>query len=122
MEIIMETTTHLLLFISVAFFFVHELDAIQQHEWRFFFASTPLVDNRAYQLFTALHIPLFIFIMWNLPSLPFKIGFDLFMIGHAALHFLLRNHPNVNFNNWFSRLWIFGGAFFGATHLYYLLR
>jgi hypothetical protein len=95
----------------------HELDAIQQEEWRFFFAALPVSDQTAYRLFTALHVPLLVFILWQMPSVRFQIGFDLFTIIHAGLHWGLRHHPQIRFNNWFSRLWIFGAAVLGAIHL-----
>ena len=113
----MNSILELLFITNLAFIFTHELDAIRRHEWRFFFSSTPLSDQAAYRLFTALHIPLFIFIIWNLQSFWFQAGFDIFLIIHAGLHWVLRNHPHVKFNNWFSQLWINGGALFGAIHL-----
>ena len=114
----METVVDALFVTNVAFLVIaHELDAIQHHEWRFFFALTPLSDQAAYRLFTALHVPLFVIIIWNLQSFRFQVGFDIFLIIHAGLHWMLRNHPKIKFNNWFSRLWIFGGAFLGALHL-----
>lgn len=99
----------------------HELDAIYQREWRFFFGATPLNDETAYRLFTALHVPLLVLILWNLHSFWFQVGFDLFLLIHAGLHWMLRNHPLINFNNWFSRCWIFGGAILGMVHLLLLL-
>ena len=118
----METFVELLFVINLSFLVMaHELDAIHQQEWRFFFASVPLDDKAAYRLFTALHVPLFVFIVWNLQSFWFQLGFDIFLIIHAGLHWILRNHPKINFNNWFSRLWIFGGALLGAIHIALLL-
>ncbi len=113
----MDTIVELLFIINLAFFMTHELDAIQRHEWRFFFALTPLSDQAAYRLFTALHIPLFVFTIWNLPLFWFQVGFDMFLIIHAGLHRVLRNHPEIKFNNWFSQVWIFGGALLGTIHI-----
>lgn len=107
-----------LIFLSaVAFLFAHELDAMQQREWRFFFARIPVSDDAAYRLFTGLHVPLFVLILWGLPQPGFRLGFDLFLIVHAGLHWLLRRHPLIAFNSGFSRLWIFGAALLGAAHL-----
>ena len=117
----MEAWTNLLFILNITFITVHELDAIQQHEWRAFFGFTPLSDEAAYRLFTALHVPLLLFILWNLHSYPFQVGLDIFLIIHAGVHWILRNHPLVTFNNWFSRIWIFGGALLGALHLLLLL-
>ena len=120
-EIQMDTVTDLLFMAGVSFIVVHELDAIYQHEWRFFFGATSLSDKAAYRLFTVLHVPLFIFIFWNLQDRSFQIGLDCFIIFHAGLHWALRNHRRVTFNNWFSRIWIYGGAILAATHLGLLL-
>ena len=102
---------------STAFLLNHELDAIQQHEWRFFLAPTPLSDGAAYRIFTALHIPLFVFIMWNLGASWFQVVFDSVLMVHALVHWTGRNHPRISFNNGFSRVWIFGGAMVGVLHL-----
>jgi hypothetical protein len=107
----------LIFYSGIACLLIHELDAIQQHEWRFFFALSSINDKRAYHIFVALHLPLFVLIFWYLPSSTFQIGFDIFLMIHAGLHGLLRNHPLITFNNGFSRLWIWGGAVLGAIHL-----
>ncbi|MCP5099008.1 MAG: hypothetical protein GY943_25935 [Chloroflexi bacterium] len=114
----METLIDLLFLLNVAILVMgHELDAIQHHEWRFIFASSRISDQAAYQIFVAMHIPLFVFILWNLQSVRFQVAFDTFLMIHAGLHWVLRNHSQLKFNNWFSRLWIFGGGFLGAVHL-----
>lgn len=118
----METLLALLYFSNLGCLLMgHELDAIYQQEWRFFFAKTTINEQTAYRLFTALHIPLFVLILWNLSSSRFQIGVDLFAMIHAAVHWGLRHHPLIHFNNWFSRFWIFGSALLGATHLVLLL-
>lgn len=113
----MSTATDLLFLLGVAFLLNHELDAIQQHEWRFFFAPTPLSDGAAYRLFTASHIPLFVFILWNLEASWFQVGFDSVLILHALVHWAGRNHPLIDFNNRFSSVWVYGGAVIGVLHL-----
>lgn len=118
----MDSALDLVFLIGLVFFFNHELDAIQEHEWRFFFSRLSISDENAYRIFTALHLPLFVFILWNLQSDYFQIGFDLFLILHAGLHWLLRHHPQVTFDNRFSRFWIFGGALLGCLHLIMLQR
>lgn len=117
----MSIVTRTLFLMVVVCFFVHELDAIRQHEWRFFFAPVPVDDETAYQLFTALHAPLFILILWFLESSPLRMGLSAFAILHGVLHIFLRNHPLVSFDSWFSRIWIVGGALFGMLHLAFLL-
>jgi hypothetical protein len=113
----MDAVANIVFLINVAWLMTHELDAIQQHEWRVFPFLTPFSDIAAYQIFTVLHIPLFTFIMWNLQSPWFWIVFDLFLIVHAGLHWLLRNHPKLEFKNRLSNLLIFGAAPLGLLHL-----
>mgnify|MGYP000243178483 CR=1 FL=1 len=109
--------TTLVFYINLGFLLAHELDAILQHEWRFFPFLAPFDDVTAYRLFTAAHVPLFALILWNLFVRNFQIGLDVFLIFHAGLHFVLRNHPKITFNNPFSRVWIFGAALLSGIHL-----
>ncbi|MCB9450771.1 MAG: hypothetical protein H6672_04995 [Anaerolineaceae bacterium] len=111
------SATTLLFLVGLACLFTHELDAIQQHEWRFFFASSSFSDTTAYGLFAAAHVPLFVLIVANWESSAFQVGLDVFLVIHAGLHTLLRKHPLLTFNSGFSRLWIYGGAVCGAAHL-----
>ena len=117
----MDSLIDFLFLLNISFITMHELDAIYQKEWRVFFGWTPLSDEAGYQLFTALHVPLLLLILWNVQSTSFQMGFDLFLIIHAGLHWGLRHHPKATFNNWFSRFWIFGGAILGSVHLGLLL-
>ena len=119
MVYMMENLDQLLFLLGVAFLVMgHELDAIYQKEWRFFFALTGLNDETAFRIFTAFHVPLFVWILLNLNNPIFQIGFDFFLIGHAAVHWLLRRHPKITFNNRFSQFWIWGGAVLGVFHLF----
>jgi len=106
---------------AVALLFVHELDAIRCAEWRFFFAPTPLRDETAYRVFTALHAPLFVLVFWGLPSPTFRAVFDGFVVAHGGLHVALRNSPNLAFVGRFSWTWIYGAAALGAVHLLFLI-
>lgn len=100
---------------------IHELDAIQQQEWRFFFGWLSISDQAAYRLFTALHAPLLVIILLSVQNPGFQLVFDLFLIIHAGLHWALRQHPAINFNSAFSAVWIYGGAALGMLHLVLLL-
>ncbi|MCE7948466.1 MAG: hypothetical protein DYG88_13665 [Chloroflexi bacterium CFX4] len=109
---------NLLFLINVAWLTAHELDAIQQHEWRFFPFLASFGDVTAYRIFTFLHVPLLVLIMINWQAREFQIGFNLFLLIHAALHWLLRNHPKLTFNNWFSALLIYGAVPLAVLHLF----
>jgi hypothetical protein len=113
--------TEILFSTVVAFLLVHELDAIRQHEWRFFFVPVTVRDESASRIFTALHAPLFAVILVYANSPAFQIGFDGFAIVHGLLHLGLRNHPLLEFDDWFSRVWIFGASLLGFLHLLFIL-
>ncbi len=105
-----------LLFLTVVAFIVnHELDAIQQAEWRFFFPG--MDDVRAFRLFVALHVPLLLAILWNLDTAWFRTTFSVLMVVHAGAHYLLRNHPAINFDTAFSRVWVYGAAVLGVAYI-----
>lgn len=111
--------SHVVYVLGIALLAVHELDAIRHHEWRLFFFLRPFSDTTAYQIFTLLHIPLFFIFMWRLayPTLRFEIAVDIFLIVHAGLHYLFRNHPNYEFRGWVSHGIIAGATLMGALHL-----
>ncbi|MFC6862880.1 DUF6713 family protein [Halomicroarcula sp. GCM10025817] len=102
----------------VTWLVIHELDAMYHHEWRFFFAPIPVTDETAFRIFTALHAPALLVVLWVFETPDFQRGFDVFVIAHAGAHLVLRDHPKVEFDTWFSAGWIYGGALLGAAHLY----
>lgn len=107
----------LIFLVNIAWIMAHELDAIRQEEWRFFNLPFALEDEFAYRIFTLLHVPLFVGLMFAIPNPVFQIGFNIFVIAHAIVHWLLRHHPQVNFDNGFSRLLIFAPVPTSILHL-----
>jgi hypothetical protein len=107
--------------ISIAWLMAHEMDAILRHEWRMFFFLAPFSEVTAYRIFVIVHIPLVALILAAMPNRNFQIAFDSFLIFHAGLHWVLRNHPKYEFKNWFSVLLIFGVVPLSALHLAWLL-
>jgi hypothetical protein len=107
----------LLFLLVVAWIFAHELDAVQKHEWRILPILSSLNDLLAYRLFVLLHIPLLVWIVWSAPNPMFQVMFDLFVIVHGGLHWLLRKHPKYEFHDPLSYLLIFGAVPLAALHL-----
>jgi len=112
----METTTDLLFLLAVTFLFNHELDAVQQHEWRILSVPLSVSDKVAYRIFVAFHILFFGVIIWYINESWLQIGLDVFLIAHVFIHYALRNNSNLVFT-WFSWVWILGGGILGAIHL-----
>lgn len=81
-------------------------------------------EEAAYVVFTALHVPLYLLLLWGLfggVNLGLVVALDAFFIVHAFLHLFLRKHPNHLFSSWFSWTLILGAAGFGAADLLALL-
>jgi hypothetical protein len=100
------------------------MDAVRRHEWKVF----PLLaqirdDEQGYMLFTALHIPLYMFLLWDVSTnstamnQSFVRGLDIFCLIHVPLHLLFIKHPSYQFNNWYSWTLIFGAWLAGGIDL-----
>ncbi|NJL95337.1 MAG: hypothetical protein HC915_17260 [Anaerolineae bacterium] len=113
----MENFAAWLTLFNLSWMMAHELDAIQQREWRIFPLTALLPDRLGYVLFVSLHIPLLpLLFAWG-PDPRFQAGFSVFLIVHLGLHLALCNHPRHLFKNAFSWVLIAGGAALGALHL-----
>lgn len=111
--------TQSIFILGVSLLATHELDAIRHHEWRLFAFLRPFGEERAYQLFILLHIPLFMLFLWPLiaPVRWLEITIDLFLIIHVGLHYLFRNHLDYTFSGWLSHGVIGAAGVVGALHL-----
>lgn len=116
----MEQLTHLIFFLNIAWLTAHELDAIQQQEWRVLPLTCWMDAQRGYQVFVLAHIPLMVMILIGLDSPTFQIGFDIFLLVHIGLHWRFRKHPLYSFNDRLSRFLIVGVAPFACLHLFLL--
>ncbi|TDQ64111.1 hypothetical protein ATL17_2124 [Maritalea mobilis] len=101
----------------------HELDAIQQKEWRIFPGTNLLPDQMGFQVFTVLHVPLFVLLNWLffLASAEVmakaKIGFAIFAILHIGAHWLYRHHQEYRFHSPLSKFLIWAPGCFGLIYL-----
>ena len=59
--------TYMFFWIAFSFLLTHEMDAVRRHEWNIFPLLARLTDDeRGYTLFTAMHIALYILLLWGL--------------------------------------------------------
>ncbi len=113
----------LIFYTGLSLLLTHELDAIKQHEWRIFPGLSNLKENLSYHLFVALHLPLYILILWLVchPSeyvrFWFQIGVDGFLIVHLGLHLFFKSHDKYEFNQQFSKIIINLMALTGLIHI-----
>ncbi|KPN96069.1 DUF6713 family protein [Lysinibacillus sp. ZYM-1] len=116
----------LILFLfNLALFLLHEMDAIRRSEWRLFIVLKDLEDSKAYQIFTIIHLFLYVIILTLLFSQYQTITFwvlDIFFIIHAILHLLFERHPRNEFKNTFSRAIIYPMGMLAAIHLFFFIN
>ena len=110
----------LFFFSMVALLATHELDAIQNHEWRVLPLTSWLPEQTGRAVFLLSHIPLFFIVAWivALGSASFSaLLLSGFSILHVGLHWLFRNHPQYEFKGFVSNFLIVGAGVSGGAHL-----
>jgi len=95
------------------------MDAIRAKEWKMFVILKDMKDERAFKIFTILHLPLYAILLFSFVShqLFSFVIIDLFLIFHSIAHFFFEKHPNNNFKNLFSRIIIYPMGLLGVLHL-----
>ncbi len=86
--------------------FTHEMDAIRRQEWKMFIILKDMQEEKAYAMFTLLHIPLYAAILYLLLSPNVLIGFyitDVFLIAHTIIHFIFGKKPSNQFTGKISK-------------------
>lgn len=109
------------LFGGLSLILTHELDAVRQREWRIFPGLARLGDEAGFQAFTALHVPLFLALLWGLFAggldRGLADGLSLFLVVHVGLHLLALRHPENRFTSPLSWALIAGAGLCGAIDL-----
>jgi hypothetical protein len=108
-------------FVGLSLLFTHELDAVRQREWRIFPGLSQLDDEAGAGVFIALHVPLFLALLWALFGTGLHQGiingFSLFCVIHVGLHLLALRHPHNTFTSTLSWMLIGGAGLCGALTL-----
>jgi hypothetical protein len=110
-------------YLALSFIFLHEMDAIRCKEWRIFPILKSLPDKLGMQLFILLHIPIFIWLFYELSDISFitfnnfRRNLDVFLIIHVFMHLVVLNTKENQFKDWLSWLLILGAGFWGALDL-----
>ena len=109
-----------LYYLMVGFFFTHELDAVKRREWRILPGLRLLPDRIAEQAFIWLHVPIFALLLVGgdgEDANTVRVTLSAFAIVHVVLHWLFRDHPANEFNNFSSWSLILGTGALGAAYL-----
>jgi hypothetical protein len=116
----MDTVARWVFFINLSLLLLHEMDAVRRGEWRMFPFLKTLPEERAYRLFTLLHLPLYTLLLWLLGEgapVPGMAAVDLLLVAHAVLHRCCEGHPGNAFRSRFSRSIIYAMAGLALLHL-----
>lgn len=121
----MEVKTILMAFLF-SMLLLHEMDAVRAKEWRMFLFLKDLKEETAYRIFAVAHLPLYmaalIVMIGGSPkgSNAFYYILEVLLVLHGCVHFGFRKHKENSFTSLFSKLIIYGMAFFAVFHLIYL--
>jgi len=114
--------------VGLTLLIIHEMDAVMRQEWRMFGFLSRLPNEKAYLIFSSLHIPIFILIFLALFSSDVYVrtlvilGLDVFYIFHFVLHIAFRKHWNNKFTSAFSWLIIATMFLSGLLHIFFNLE
>lgn len=104
----------------------HEMDAVRVGEWKMFPLLSRLRDDAGYLVFTALHVPLYLVLIWGIvgdggTTLGLIVGLDTFFVVHVLLHLLFVGRPSNRFRSTFSWTLILSAGLFGVADVLMLL-
>lgn len=115
------TLNTLVISLIYALILVHEMDAIYNKEWKMFIILKDLKDRTAYLVFTLIHIPLYMILIYLTITLTDKsilfIVIDIFLVAHGILHLLFEKHKDNQLKNLLSRFLIYVMGILGIIHL-----
>jgi len=107
-------------YLGIGALFTHELDAMSNHEWRVLPLLRLLPDEIGMNVFVAIHVPLFAWLIALVasPNIRKRAMSRLlicgFLVIHGLLHAFFMNHPSYEFSSALSNTLIFGGAVMGG--------
>lgn len=109
--------------LGVGLLFTHELDAMQNHEWRVLPLTSWLSEESGRTIFVLIHIPLFAVLIGLISSQNelirqrTKFWISVFLIIHGLLHAAFITHEHYEFESLLSNVLIFGGAICGLLYV-----
>jgi len=115
--------THNILYITIlVLFFIHEMDAIRKKEWNMFLILKDMDEEKGYQIFTVLHIPIYFMLLYlliNGTDAAIYLGalVDVFFIFHSLIHIIFLKHRNNQFIGFFSNVIIHSLGIIALVHL-----
>lgn len=109
--------------LSFALLISHELDAMIREEWLLLPGFDRLSADRVADVFNLVHVPIFALLIWLTTTAGptwrrrTMMGVEVFVIGHAVAHTLLRGNADYRFEAPVETITVYGAAVVGAVHL-----
>ncbi|MEM1483719.1 DUF6713 family protein [Oscillospiraceae bacterium PP1C4] len=66
--------------IIISLLLIHEMDAIRTKEWKMFIILKKMTDEKAYKVFTLIHLPLYFLIIWIMAKGEKSVNLPLYYI------------------------------------------
>ena len=114
-----QTAITVIFALELALLLTHEMDAVRRKEWKMFTVLKNMADEKAYQIFLLLHIPLYLVLLLFLSSPFLYMGYymiDIFLMAHMLVHFKFRKHPANKLNRAISKGIINSAGLLAAVH------
>ncbi|MBA2555756.1 MAG: hypothetical protein H0V12_00155 [Chloroflexi bacterium] len=94
--------TDLIFLAGFSFLLAHEMDAVHRREWHMLPGLSRITDEtRAFQWFTAAHVPLYVVLLWAITASDeaglnerATLWLNGFFVAHAVLHVVLYHPPH----------------------------
>lgn len=107
---------------NLSLLILHEMDAIRNMEWKMFIFLKNLKEEVAYKIFSILHIPLIILVLYSLTQFMRFYFFlyliiDIFLILHMIIHYFFTDHEANKFSSSYSKFIIYLMGYLSIFHL-----
>lgn len=112
-----------LFILNISLLILHEMDAIRRKEWKLFVILKEMKDETAYLVFSLVHLPLCIIILYFIMNTGnryyylFTLIVNIFLVFHGGIHLFFRNKSNNQFRGAYSYAIIFGMSVIAALQL-----
>ena len=105
---------------------LHEMDAIRAKEWKMFIILKDMEEQTGYLVFSLVHLSLYFWVIFTVSQI-WSGGYafvyiltDIFLIGHAVIHYFFRKHAANGFTSVYSNILIYSMAVLSVIHLFLL--
>lgn len=104
---------------------IHEMDAIRSKEWKMFIVLKDMADEKAYRIFTLIHLPLYFAVIFLMAQRGEPVALyyitNILLICHTCVHYGFKKHTNNGFISVFSNTIIYSMGILAVIHIILIL-